>query len=499
MFQKVAKKVPPRLFYPGAAAAVLAGVLAVCALSAALFSAFGDLAVTGHKRASVLAGVDSMRQSSDDLTRFARMYAATGNSEFAENYRRILEIRNGLAPYPENYEQIYWDLSPESRRQRHPDGPAQPISERIGRLPLIAQELLWLQRARDNSERLAVLETEMFKTIGDSGAGEAEKLRARDSVFSEKYRGLKSVIMAPLDSLLTSLEARYLKTEEELKFRVIKLSIVFAAAVAALLWFAAGAAVFARRSAPSAEKDPGTIRMAVITLVAGAFMLISGLGLFYTHVQAVKTAGDTLMVHSVANEMRRSSDDLTRFARLYAITGDSQHAEDYQTVLDIRNGKAPRPVNYHHIYWELLLKFRAKNHPAKEPRSLADLLAQTAASPEETALIESSQKKSDNLAQIESFMFEVFGDSAESEERRERALNSLFGEEYLKYKSDIMEPIDDLLSALKRRYTKSRMDSPKIINALLAVFAAAFAAFAALLFILAKRMAKAAASGGGAP
>ena len=53
---------------------------------------------------------DELRQSSDDLTRMIRTYAATGNIIYKRHYQEILNIRNGKEPYPLNYQNIYWDL-----------------------------------------------------------------------------------------------------------------------------------------------------------------------------------------------------------------------------------------------------------------------------------------------------------------------------------------------------------------------------------------------------
>lgn len=47
--------------------------------------------------------------------------------------------------------------------------------------------------------------------------------------------------------------------------------------------------------------------------------------------------------YKIANELKQSSDDLTRFCRNYVSTGDSIWEERYWEVLDIRNGKRPRP------------------------------------------------------------------------------------------------------------------------------------------------------------
>lgn len=47
--------------------------------------------------------------------------------------------------------------------------------------------------------------------------------------------------------------------------------------------------------------------------------------------------------YALANELRESSDELTRLARTYCVTGDAEYERQYWHVLDIRNGKRPRP------------------------------------------------------------------------------------------------------------------------------------------------------------
>jgi methyl-accepting chemotaxis protein len=45
----------------------------------------------------------------------------------------------------------------------------------------------------------------------------------------------------------------------------------------------------------------------------------------------------------LAQELRTSSDELTRLARTYVVTGDPAYETQYWHVLDVRNGKRPRP------------------------------------------------------------------------------------------------------------------------------------------------------------
>src|SRR5205085_6513287 len=65
----------------------------------------------------------------------------------------------------------------------------------------------------------------------------------------------------------------------------------------------------------------------------------------------------------LADELRQSSDDLTRMARAFVATGNAEFEREYSAVLDIRDGKIPRPVDYHRIYWDLVTKDRPKPRP----------------------------------------------------------------------------------------------------------------------------------------
>src|SRR4051812_49455296 len=57
--------------------------------------------------------------------------------------------------------------------------------------------------------------------------------------------------------------------------------------------------------------------------------------------------------YQLANELRHSSDDLTRFARTYVVTRDPKYERYYREVIAIRDGTRPRPVDYQNVYWDL--------------------------------------------------------------------------------------------------------------------------------------------------
>jgi hypothetical protein len=56
----------------------------------------------------------------------------------------------------------------------------------------------------------------------------------------------------------------------------------------------------------------------------------------------------------LADELRQSSDDLTRTARTFVVTGDFKFERMYWEILAIRNGEASRPQHYERIYWDLV-------------------------------------------------------------------------------------------------------------------------------------------------
>lgn len=46
---------------------------------------------------------------------------------------------------------------------------------------------------------------------------------------------------------------------------------------------------------------------------------------------------------ALANELRRTAEDMTKFARAYVTTGDPNDEDRYYMIMDIRNGKRARP------------------------------------------------------------------------------------------------------------------------------------------------------------
>eukprot|EP01034_Spumella_vulgaris_P035896 gene35896-44261_t len=99
-----------------------------------------------------------------------------------------------------------------------------------------------------------------------------------------------------------------------------------------------------------------SIKQAFISLLA-ATLLLAALTLWsmlrVNEREAAATQAHQARYNSymLADELRQSSDDLTRLARTYVVTGDARYEQQYNDILDIRNGKKPRPEHYERIYW----------------------------------------------------------------------------------------------------------------------------------------------------
>jgi len=155
-----------------------------------------------------------------------------------------------------------------------------------------------------------------------------------------------------------------------------------------------------------------------------------------------------LRYHSylLADELRQSSDDLTRLARAYVVSGNPVHKQHYQEILDIRNGHAPRPQNYHEIYWDLVLLDGQRPKPAGESIALLELMRRTGFSAAELDKLADAKAHSDTLADLERSamtLTESARRGVTGEAQRLKAVGMLFDANYHAAKARIMVPIGE--------------------------------------------------------
>ena len=163
---------------------------------------------------------DELRQSSDDLTNFARMYVQTGSKKFRAYFHQILAIRDGSIPRPKGYQGIYWDFIV-AKRYPHLDADgSRPISlqQSMRELHFSDEEFMLLEEAKKRSDALAKIENRAFYALegkywDDSSRdytriGAVDKALAVSLLYDREYFSAKAGIMRPIAEFQTHVDAR---------------------------------------------------------------------------------------------------------------------------------------------------------------------------------------------------------------------------------------------------------------------------------------------------
>jgi len=160
----------------------------------------------------------------------------------------------------------------------------------------------------------------------------------------------------------------------------------------------------------------------------------------------------------LADGFRQSSDDLTRMVRTYAETGDPAFKDQYNAVIEIRNGTRPRPEGYERIYWDFVAGGVAKPRPDGPAVSLHDLMKQAGFTDEEFGLLDEAGKRSDALIKLETEAMTLVDNAATlGPQAREKATRMLNSPDYHKFKANVMQPVDTFFEKMEAR-TQSVID-----------------------------------------
>jgi len=203
-----------------------------------------------------------------------------------------------------------------------------------------------------------------------------------------------------------------------------------------------------------------TIRRLVQTLSAGLLLLATAAAVLIAvaatrRARLVKLEARRFRSYQLADELRHTSDDLTRFARSYVATGDARYEHYYEQVLAIRSGQAPRPERYEGAYWDLYLGQDRPPRAAGAPQSLLSLMQAAGFTPEEFAALRISEARSDSLAGVEEAAFRLMKGPNGNPVLARRMLND---DAYNRAKAAVMKPIDDFLALVDARTAAALAD-----------------------------------------
>lgn len=154
-------------------------------------------------------------------------------------------------------------------------------------------------------------------------------------------------------------------------------------------------------------------------------------------VNAQKTAYES---DKIANELRDSSEDLTKYVRTFVATGEPKYEKEYWQVLNIRNGKA------------------ARSDGRKIPLNV--LMKKLGFTNKELQMLKESQTNSDKLVKKEVIAMNAIKGIPDvniskliqpNESKRDFAIRIINDEAYHKDKDTIMNPINEVIQLVDKR------------------------------------------------
>lgn len=173
-------------------------------------------------RSFVLA--EELRQTGEELTRFARAYVVTGNERFRTSFQEILAIRSGQAPRPVHYERIYWDYVAAGRTPPRGYGPPVPLLTLLKEAGITAPEFAKLAIAERRSDVLAHTEDVAMNArngLYDDGTGRFTRRGKPDIALAirlthdQAYHEAIADVRTPIDEFFGMLDDRTAETVQE--------------------------------------------------------------------------------------------------------------------------------------------------------------------------------------------------------------------------------------------------------------------------------------------
>lgn len=153
---------------------------------------------------------DTLRQSSDDLTRMVRTYILTGNPLYKQHYQEILDIRNGVKPRPDHYNDIYWDLVlSDDKRPVSSNQKAIPLLDKMREAGYTPQEFAKLSEAEKHSEELTKIEFDAMKIVESTTPTTDENRHIAFTMLHDaQYHQAKYSIMKPISDAYIMINQR---------------------------------------------------------------------------------------------------------------------------------------------------------------------------------------------------------------------------------------------------------------------------------------------------
>lgn len=231
---------------------------------------------------------------------------------------------------------------------------------------------------------------------------------------------------------------------------------------------------------------PGLPRFTVdLGISTGLVLLLAATFALYVRAEHRVDAAQSLRYRSyqLADELRQSGDDLTRMVRTCVVTGDPVYKRRFQHILDIRDGRRPRPDAYALPYWDLVLGEGPPPRASGAATALLVLMQDAGFTAAEFELLATAKSNSDALTQPElEAMRLVEATGPDADANRARATAMLYDANYHRAKAAVMQPIADFFALVDRRTLATVRAAERHATLLRGVFVAVGLALAYMLW-----------------
>ncbi|SED69068.1 methyl-accepting chemotaxis protein [Rhizobiales bacterium GAS188] len=196
----------------------------------------------------------------------------------------------------------------------------------------------------------------------------------------------------------------------------------------------------------------------------------------------------------LAEELRHSSDELTKFAQLYSVTGQQRYLDHYNEIIAMRNGEKARPQSPWRLYWDLVEANDVRPRPAGETKPLLVEMREVGFPPEELQKLEQAKNNSDELIKLETRAMNavqgLFQDasgaySVKGPPDQKLAAQLVFSDQYMHFKVSILKPVDEFFGMMDARTSGAVASATALSNVAAVVLGILVAMTGALLVAIA--------------
>jgi methyl-accepting chemotaxis protein len=208
--------------------------------------------------------------------------------------------------------------------------------------------------------------------------------------------------------------------------------------------------------------------LAVVIAALMAIIVVAAIALNRSNEALNKASENRYSSYLLASELRQSSDDLTRLARTYVLTGDARYEEQYQAIIDIRDGRKARPQHYERIYWDFVAADGKAPRPDGAAARLVVLMKQAGFTEAELEKLSEAKRNSDALVKAETVAMNAVkgrfddgkgGFTVVREPDLEMARTIMHDRAYHVTKGKIMRPVDEFFGMVDQRTAREAAEA----------------------------------------